>query len=660
MISEQTLKELSILYGHIEDEYNQGIRDYIKGQIMEHLSCMRAKIKQIEVILSRKRTVILHDYISQMEERCNEIQQIADGLEHNFMLFVMGNGCNGKSTLINVLAGKNCAEVDDKPSTWKIDTFYHNHGHDCTITFRDGTQRRMSIEQTKNYLKEEERKRKVSEKEIKNELDKLKNSGVSLEVLEEKEKELKKYSLYQSPVNEVAWPTVGSKILEKYRLVDTPGLRQELGKIVIASSSDYFAKADGVIWILPGDKASSKGDYEEIKKICTQYGKKPDNIIAVLNRIDLLRKSGIDIATVLNEAKNLYKGIFTEIVPISAKQAQMAQTILRSKECTEAEKNEGNRLWDESNISELMQLLNRTIFADAINIQIRSKVRGCREKIAAIKVSADTACNMLIDANSQREAKIKAWEKDSSEVRERFKQNLNTFTTREIERVRRETAKVEDELWDMESAERNQYIIDKIICSSSLERKLRTFFDGQVREISLIYQEHLKRAPFKEFPLLMDNKLMLSYAQNSMVSNIKILDDLSGESGGQVALGAVAGLLGAAIAGPVGMLAVGIAKTDFGRGLARSISRLFGSSMESKITKKFAGQMADLNTNLFSQYDEAIKRADVSLEEVREGTFEELYGSSEILGNIIEQLDDIYEIEDVKFEKLKLKDVLFS
>ena len=97
---------------------------------------------------------------------------------------------------------------------------------------------------------------------------------------------------------------------------------------------------------------------------------------------------------------------------------------------------------------------------------------GCRDLLDHIRHEAGEASRLLAGVGKQREAKIAAWDKDSSELLERLKQDLETFKETEAKRVQRETGYVEDQLWDMDADTRNEFILEEIICPESLERRL--------------------------------------------------------------------------------------------------------------------------------------------------------------------------------------------
>lgn len=659
MISKETFAAVQSLYDNVEDGYNQRIRKHIQKQMMTHSDEIKKELDAIHSACG-KETVRLHDYTKTMEEICTALHQLAERLNEDFMLFVMGSGKNGKSTLINALLGQRVAAEGSLPKTWKIDVFHDESDAKSMLTFKDGTQKRMTADEAVAYIEEEEQKRKKSEQSIRQELREFKKKKVSLEALEEKQRELRKYGLYQSPIIEASWPVSHSEILRNYRLVDTPGLRQELDDMVLASAEEYFSKADGVIWILPGDKIASAGDYMELRQLCQKYEKNPDNIIAVVNRMDIVRQSGQNPEDVLNEARRFYGDMFAEIIPISAREARQSEEILNQDEISEEERKEAEALLQQSNLPALLRLLNRTFFADALEIQIRSKIRGYCDLLNRICQESGKASNLLADVQKQREAKISAWEKDTSELLKRLKKDLETFKKKEAERIERETGRVEDELWDMKKDARNQYILQHIIQPESLERRLHELVDSHSSQLVEVYRRHLQAAPFREFPSLKDDEMTVSLSHHGIIGNANLSDDLSGQGGAQLALGGALAVGAAALLGPVGLIFAGLAATDFGKTVAKFLSRTFGSSIAVKVKNRFTEQMYDINEKMEEEYQSYIQKSGEAIDSLRESTYAELYGPSEQTQSIREHLQKLDSLSHLSVIPLHVKEVIFS
>ena len=660
MITKDTLAAVQSLYAHIEESYNQQIQEYLFQQMTAPLEPIKRHMNAIAGFCNHKKTAKLHDYIGRIQDDCTAVEQLAEDLTYPFTLFIMGNGKNGKSTLINALLGQQQAAEGIVPKTWKIDIFQQREGTSCTLTFRDGTKKTLSYEDAQAFLAAEEKKCKESGKAISKKLKDFAASGAPPKELEEKQQELKKYELYKSAVIEAAWPVRDSSILEHYRLVDTPGLRQELDDMVYASANEYFSKADGVIWILPGDKINSSGDYNELKELYAKYEKQPNNLVAVVNRIDLIRQAGKDVDEVVTEAKKLYGSMIPDIIPISAKEAREAETILNQPNLSQEEYSRGQKLLEQSNLKALFDLLNRTFLANSLQLQVQSKTRNCQELYGNLRSESVAAINVLKQMDGERVNKIKNWEKDKADVLQRLQQELKNFQKQEADRVSQETSKIEDRLWDMESGLRNSYIMDKIIRPSQIEKTLELLVQHHCSQLSTIAARHMSLAPFREFPLLKERQLNATASTGNAVNNAAISGDLSDEGTAQFCLGGALAIGAAALLGPVGLIFAGFAVTDIGRSVAKWLSRTFGDSMSVKVRKRLSLQLGNAVSKLSQEYEDYLQRADESITTLREDTYAELYGPSEQKEAIIKDLSQLGETSKLDIKPLLLKDILFS
>lgn len=660
MITKDTVAAVQSLYAHIEAEYNRQIQEHLLQQMTAPLEPIKRHMNAIDGFCNHKKTAKLHDYIGQIQDDCTAVEQLAEDLTYPFTLFIMGNGKNGKSTLINALLGQQQAAEGIVPKTWKIDIFQQREGTDCTLTFRDGTKKSLKYEEAQEFLAAEEKKCKESGKAISKKLKDFAASGAPPKELEEKQQELKKYELYKSAVIEAAWPVQDSSILEHYRLVDTPGLRQELDDMVYASANEYFSKADGVIWILPGDKINSSGDYNELKELYAKYEKQPDNLVAVVNRIDLIRQAGKDVDEVVTEAKKLYGSMIPDIIPLSAKEAREAEILLKQPDLSQEDYERGQQLLEQSNLKALFDLLNRTFLANSLQLQVQSKTRNCQELYGDVRSASMEAIDVLKKMDGERVNKIQNWEKDKADVLQRLQQELKNFQKQEADRVSQETSKIEDRLWDMESGLRNSYIMDKIIRPGQIEKTLKLLVQHHCSQLSTIAARHMSLAPFREFPLLKNRQMNASASTGNAVNDAAISGDLSDEGTAQFCLGGALAIGAAALLGPVGLIFAGFAVTDIGRSVAKWLSRTFGDSMSVKVQKRLSSQLGTAVEKLSKEYEDYLNRADESIETLREDTYTELYGPSDQKEAIIKDLLQLGERSRLTIRPLLLKDILFS
>jgi GTPase Era involved in 16S rRNA processing len=278
---------------------------------------------------------LLKEKLDDLDELVHKIEALETSFDKPFVIFVVGMGKAGKSTLLNALIGKNVAAMDSLPKTWKIDLFWKStQQKQVCIVHRDGTKRFVDFESAKKIINDEENKREISEDVVDQ---KFKEKAGLCKTVEEKEdlkNELSHKYIYRSSIREVHWPMAtqdNSSILNKFSLVDTPGVWQNYTGAHKEDISDFYHQADGILWVLDSTTLSASKPKEILDKLEAILKKvgviKPNNVIAVLNRIDRVRENGgLEMVNkVVNEANLLFKGKFLDVVPYSAKEAWLSK-----------------------------------------------------------------------------------------------------------------------------------------------------------------------------------------------------------------------------------------------------------------------------------------------------------------------------------------------
>jgi GTPase Era involved in 16S rRNA processing len=324
--------ELEILSGKMEKLFNEVI---IKESILS-LGNLKDDLLNKKELVSEFRTDFVKRNLGKNSKKLmNELGQIEadfNNLYENFddklMIFIIGNGNVGKSTLLNSLIGYEVAETNFIPNTWKIDIYSPEiDKNTAIIKYTDGKQEKLQIDKVKEIINAEEKKSKESKKNYNENLNKELKGLRTKEEREEMKTYLAEKYLYKSNVAEVRWPVEKNLILEKCLLVDTPGLNQNLNNIdQLGDIHNYYHKADGVLWLLDGQTiAAAKANtlFEELNDVLQTVGGVRDNIVGVINRIDLVRKNGGEEAVlkVGNDAKKIFGNKFSKIIDVSAEQA---------------------------------------------------------------------------------------------------------------------------------------------------------------------------------------------------------------------------------------------------------------------------------------------------------------------------------------------------
>ena len=303
-----------------------------------------------------------NELVSYIENEIKENIKSTKELENPFLLFIMGSGNYGKSTLINALLQEKVIETSDIPNTWKLDLFTKSDNEKIKITYNDEREIIKSLSNGKKILKEVEHKFKISKKEISKIILNYKNK-LSKEKLKELKIEQEKLHLYKSDIEQIKYYLKNKKILNDFTIVDTPGLNQTLLKNTLNRMKKYYQKSDGVIWLIDAQNIVSKKTnklIEEINEIDNLHEKK---IIGVVNKIDII-KNEKDLERLKEKVNKIYSNKFNDIVYISARDALDGLV------------NKDNDLIDKSNINKLYKSIERNFKIVCEKSQINSKYKN--------------------------------------------------------------------------------------------------------------------------------------------------------------------------------------------------------------------------------------------------------------------------------------------
>ncbi|MEG1311564.1 MAG: dynamin family protein [Romboutsia sp.] len=345
---EERLKMLKIIY---ELDYNTS---KIKEIINEY---------ELKILDNRVRSLVKN-----IEFQIDKNKDSINELKNPFLLFIVGSGNYGKSTLINTLLNEEIVKTTDLPNTWKIDLFIKSEREKMEITYYDKSVVVKNLKEGNKLLEKEEIKFKESRRKVSkivNEYKKL--NKVDVNILKKYKSNQEEQYLYKSNIAQIKYNIRKGKILEKFIVVDTPGLNQNLLKDTLNRIKEYYIKADGVIWLIDAQNLVSKENNElikEIKKI-DDLNNHNKNKIAVINKMDIIRKVNINnIYKIKEKAYELYKNKFNDIVFISAKEG--LQGIV----------NNDYNLINQSNIKDLFNSIEENFVKISQEKQISSKYKN--------------------------------------------------------------------------------------------------------------------------------------------------------------------------------------------------------------------------------------------------------------------------------------------
>lgn len=264
----------------------------------------------------------LLDYI---QNKLNESGESISQLKEPFLLFVMGSGNYGKSTLINALLKRNIVISTDIPNTWKLDLFVKKNNEKIEIIYSNNKKITKSLINGNKLLKDEEDKFKNSKIKVSQNVAKFKRENkLSINELKKYKQQQENENLYKSEIVKVRYNLKDGNMLDDFIIVDTPGLNQILLKDTLERMKEYYTKADGVLWLVDACNIVSKESnklIDEMNKIDNLHNNKK-NIIAVVNKMDIISKAdAANIIKVKGKANEIYIDKFDDVVYISAKEA---------------------------------------------------------------------------------------------------------------------------------------------------------------------------------------------------------------------------------------------------------------------------------------------------------------------------------------------------
>ena len=650
MARKQGAKLAIELFEKVQNRYNLMARTKAREQLNTFVVTISDEIEKINSLCREKKTRILHETIDKVQAYNIKLVNLSDELNNPFLLFIVGDGKFGKSTLINALIGCEAAEAGQLPRTWKIDVFYGGVGKQAEVRYRDGKKELKSFEETKRILAEEERKFDESEDLIETELAQYQEHLKTVQAKREKKDELRKYKLYRSGITEVHWPVPINPILRSFRLVDTPGINQKLSiGSVEASAAEYYSKADGIIWLLAADKIAAKDTRENIDEIIARFGHRTDNVIAVINKIDRVEKDGGRQAVdkVIADAYRFYGDVFKEIIPISATQGLAA--VLKNDVAS----------IERSGLSQLHVAIERQFLTKAQQIQISSKSVGASSILDDIRMETLEYLKRMNDDSDRRIQLEQAWRQDKEKI-EKLADNLFASCFKEqVERVKRNAGAYQEQLWDMQDSERQRFLQDKVFEHKVFEAEIDKILKQISQNVKKAKDIHTRESAFFEYPHLQKEQTLISLKPGTKLGSITISNQTFDVEDGNVVVGGAAAIGAAALLGPVGLLAYFLVETDFGKSFVKFITKQF-VNLPAKIVNQYENKLKEVKINLKKSVIKILEDAGQNVSNMREVTYADLHGLSEHTDKIRQALCNIIAVTEFEITPLKVRDIIFN
>ena len=406
----------------------------------EELEKMLDIIDKIEVNLNYLRQYLKNSesirLVSKIEKEINLNRDSIKELNNPFLLFIMGNGNYGKSTLINSLLQDNRVNTNDLPNSWKLDIFIRSRYQKVEITYNNNQKIIKSLDEASKRLESEEKKYKDSKQKIFNLINKYKrNNKVSIKELKEYKTNLEERYLYKSDIIQFKYYLKSDNILNDFIIVDTPGLNQTLLKDTLERMKSYYLKSDGIIWLVDAQNLVSKENsklLDEINKI-ESLSNVSKNKILVINKMDIVRNiDDANVNKVKNKAYDIYKDKFKDIIFISAKEA--IDGIL----------NNNYELINQSNIKKLYESID-------INFKDVSEQNQIKAKYQNINIMKRNIINEIHSYKRQLYKDISTYIKIDNELKEKindFKKDINNY----LENIKKSKYKSDEDIKNLKES----------------------------------------------------------------------------------------------------------------------------------------------------------------------------------------------------------------
>lgn len=487
-------EEMSELFGKFILQSKRIELTKAKEELKEKAEIVDRYMKQLNL---KNKGEISRNFEIKLKEIRGSFANSYDKFNDKFMLFIVGNGKVGKSTLINALIGEEAAETNFLPTTWKIDVYYPDDGtNEAVVVYKDGQVKKMKTEMAKALVKEEEDRTKESKKKINN----LKNKIlVKLDTKEKRDEMLEKITrdnLYTSNIAEVHWPVKTNWLLEQCLLVDTPGLAQYLNDTKqIGSIKDYYYKADGVLWLLDGQTLSNSNTsnkIDELEELLNNVGGIRENIIGIINRIDLIEKDKGEEGKnkVIDEANKLFGNSFINIIPVSAKLAFEGVT---------GEKD--NEKIEKSNIKKLQEAIKNIFILKADEIKNNAKDQKSREILIRTKNIIDDNRKKIGNLKRVYDEKMQFYDENIRKFNESIDVELNKMFNSYLKGVK---SRVNIYVGELSEGKGIEFIKNKIYDTNELTSRINSLLSIKGKEAKRTFENWHKEAYISEYKYIND------------------------------------------------------------------------------------------------------------------------------------------------------------
>ena len=474
------------LYMNILKEYDAAVSSYFKEGIRDK----QAAIQILQKHLYSQGGSTAEELSGQLIDLESELLSEKQRLNRKMMLFIIGDGKSGKSTLINALIGlrKEIAEIDDLPNTRYIHVYtneikagmvrirYYNDENEICEEMITQDECLKRIQNEREEIKKNDRECKKKIREL--------SKGKSPEEKEEIEKAIYQEFGKSGNIIELFWGIENSKLLEKCNLIDTPGFNQNIDckyiekKRNIEALKSHYNQADGILWVLDSQTISGTNTKKLYGQLCEAYeDSKEDmkkNLFYVVNKMDIITTLD-DKRRLVEEAKSLYLEQAANIAFLSAKMAFEGQ-------CNEDEKK-----IKESGLVELLDRISKTFLQRQAGwnlSRIRNNYRRTKSSLAQTVSAAYRKMERYKTQYSKYTAEI---QKESKRQRKSIDKALYE-TSDSLLQIGKERIRAQIDILNAGSnEERKSQIIHRLFCLNECYDEFETIYHEKLFYLQKVY-----------------------------------------------------------------------------------------------------------------------------------------------------------------------------
>jgi GTPase Era involved in 16S rRNA processing len=566
----------------------------------------------IEIIHSKagiEQSSITKKHLKKIEELIYKLDELEKSMTRPLSIFVIGMGKVGKSSLLNALIGDKVAKIDSLPKTWKTDIFWKSTNKDVNIIHRNGKTKKFNHQEAEEIINKEELKREASEDFIESLFQEKKSSNMSKDELNLLKIELTKANLYHSDILKVEWPIVTknpNSILNKFSLVDTPGLFQNNNGESKENISDFYHQADGILWVFDSTTLSANKPKELLQQLEESLNKSNikecNNIIAIMNRIDRVRENGGQhmVDAVIEKAHEIFQDKFIDIIPFSAKEALAADKLTSYHE-------------------KLLTAIDTFFYKNQLKLKIEGKYSNFKALILTEKDKYDEFLYELKNKNQDREKRKKELEFEKKNIEEILYNDVDSLIKNTIEGVRTRTYQNISEYYRKTANDRFLFFKEKIFDTHYINKKINEDFKEVKIQIGNFVELYKEKSTFSEYKYIKENKSSTPITLKIDDHDLIYYYDISPP--------------------PVDSIPNAI------KWVARLISDDFRKNeLAQSLIDSSSYTLSNIGESLKSSIKNEISNATHSIHNYRESTFSNLYGDScnvDHLINVSIQLDNI-------------------